>query len=55
MVRRLRHSRVVFARVKEHRTDKGAGGGGRLEFGRFRESVEQAMKDAGWTFVFDVA
>ncbi len=42
-------------RVKETRTDKGVGGGGRLEFGKLRESVEQAVKDAGWDFVFEVA
>jgi hypothetical protein len=43
------------ARVKETRVDKGVGGGGRLEFGKFREEVEQAVKDAGWEFVVEVA
>lgn len=42
------------ARVKETREDRSVGGGGRLEFGKFRESVEQAVKDAGWEFVYDV-
>jgi hypothetical protein len=40
--------------VKESRVDKSVGGGGRLEFGKFRESVEQAVKDAGWGFVLEV-
>ena len=42
------------ARVKETRVDKGVGGGGTLQFGKFRESVEQAVKDAGWEFGFEV-
>ena len=42
------------ARVKETRMDKGVGGGGILEFGAFRESVEQAVKDAGWEFLYEV-
>jgi hypothetical protein len=42
------------ARVNQSRVDKGVGGGGVLEFGRFRESVEQAVKDAGWGFVYEV-
>ena len=42
------------ARVKETRVDKGIGGGGILEFGTFRESVEQAVKDAGWDFLYEV-
>ena len=42
-------------RVNQSRVDKGVGGGGVLEFGTFRESVEQAVKDAGWQFVFEVA
>ena len=42
------------ARVKETRVDKGIGGGGSLEFGTFRESVEQAVKDAGWDFLYEV-
>lgn len=41
-------------RVNATRVDKGVGGGGRLEFGKFREEVEQAVKDAGWEFVFEV-
>jgi hypothetical protein len=43
------------SRVNKTRVDKGVGEGGRLEFGKFRESVEQAVKDAGWGFVFEVA
>jgi hypothetical protein len=43
------------ARVKATRVDKGVGGGGILEFGAFRESVEQAVKDAGWEFLYEVA
>jgi len=41
------------ARVKETRVDKSADGGGILEFGRFRESVELVVKDAGWGFVYE--
>ncbi len=41
-------------RVTSTRTDKAVGGGGRLEFGRFREAVEQATREAGWSFVYDV-
>lgn len=40
------------ARIKETRVDTGLGGGGKLEFGRFRERIEQAVKDAGWDFVY---
>ncbi len=40
-------------RVKETRTDKGVGGGGVLEFGKFREAVERAVNDAGWRFVLE--
>ena len=43
------------AHVKETRVDKGIGGGGILEFGAFRESVEQAVKEAGWEFLYEVA
>jgi hypothetical protein len=43
------------ARVKATRVDKGVGGGGILEFGAFRESVEQAVKEAGWEFLYEVA
>ncbi len=42
-------------RVNQSRVDKGVGGGGVLQFGKFRESVEQAVEDAGWEFVFEVA
>jgi len=42
------------SRVNATRVDKSVGGGWRLEFGKFRESVEQAVKDAGWEFVFEV-
>jgi hypothetical protein len=42
------------ARVKQTRVDTTAGGGGVLEFGRFRESVEQSVKDAGWAFLYEV-
>jgi hypothetical protein len=42
-------------RVKQTRVDRGVGGGGRLEFGAFRDSVEQAVQDAGWEFVYEVA
>ncbi len=38
------------ARVKETRVDKGLGGSGILEFGKFREEVEQA----GWEFLYEV-
>jgi hypothetical protein len=41
-------------RVNATRVDKSVGGGGILEFGKFREEVEQAVKDAGWEFVFEV-
>jgi hypothetical protein len=42
------------ARVSTTRTDKSPGGGGTLAFGRFRESVERAVQDAGWKFLFEV-
>jgi len=42
------------ARVKATRVDKGVGGGGILEFGTFRESVERTVKDAGWEFLYEV-
>lgn len=41
-------------RVTSTRTDKAVGGGGRMEFGRFRDAVEQATREAGWSFVYDV-
>jgi len=44
----------VGARVKATRVDKGVGGGGVLEFGAFRESVERTVNDAGWTFLYEV-
>jgi hypothetical protein len=42
------------SRVTSTRTDKAIGGGGRLEFGRFRDAVEEASRQAGWSFVYDV-
>lgn len=42
------------SRVKATRVDKGVGGGGVLEFGKFRESFERAVQDAGWRFVYEV-
>ncbi len=42
------------AQVKTTRVDKGVGGGGVLEFGTFRESVERTVKDAGWDFLYEV-
>ena len=50
----IRTTSQYGSRVNATRVDKGVGGGGRLEFGKFRESVEQAVKDAGWGFVFEV-
>lgn len=41
-------------RVTSTRTDTAVGGGGRLEFGRFRDAVDQTTRDAGWRFVVDV-
>jgi hypothetical protein len=41
-------------RVKQTRTDTSLGGGGRLEFGKFREQIEQAARDVGWGFVYEV-
>jgi hypothetical protein len=43
------------SRVNTSRTDKGVGGGGTLEFGKFREEFERAVQDAGWKFVYDIA
>lgn len=40
--------------VTSKRTDKAVGGGGRLEFGKFRDAVGQTTRDAGWRFVYDV-
>lgn len=42
------------SRVTSTRSETSPGGGGRLEFGRFRDAVAQATRDAGWTFVYDV-
>lgn len=41
-------------RVTSTRTDTSVGGGGRLEFGKFREELAKVTRDAGWTFVYDV-
>ncbi|MGB8853536.1 MAG: hypothetical protein WCC69_08230 [Pirellulales bacterium] len=43
------------SRVNSTRTDAGAGGGGTLEFGKFREDFERAVQDAGWKFVYKIA
>lgn len=43
------------SRVSTTRTDAGVGGGGKLEFGKFREELEQAVRDAGWKFVYEIA
>lgn len=42
------------ARVTSTRVDKSVGGGGRLEFGRFRDAVAQVTQDAGWAYVYEV-
>lgn len=42
------------SRVKETRVQKSVGGGGTLDFGAFRESVERTVKDAGWEFLYEV-
>jgi hypothetical protein len=42
------------SRVTSTRADQAIGGGGRLEFGKFRDAVEQASREAGWSFVYDV-
>jgi len=39
------------SRVNTTRTDTGVGGGGKLEFGKFREDFERAVQGAGWEFV----
>lgn len=41
-------------RVTSTRTEKAVWGGGRLEFGRFREDVEKLVIESGWKFVFEV-
>jgi len=43
------------SRVNTTRTDTGVGGGGRLEFGKFREDFERTVQDAGWKFVYEIA
>ncbi|MFM8495127.1 MAG: hypothetical protein ACKOEM_06320 [Planctomycetia bacterium] len=43
------------SRVNTNRTDTGVGGGGTLEFGKFREDFERAVQDAGWKFVYEIA
>ncbi|MFM8434348.1 MAG: hypothetical protein ACKOBP_03260 [Planctomycetia bacterium] len=43
------------SRVNTTRKDTGVGGGGKLEFGRFREDFERAVQDAGWKFVYEIA
>ena len=42
-------------RVRQTRSDTSLGGGGRLEFGKFREQIEQAARDFGWGFVNEIA
>lgn len=41
-------------RVASTRTDTAVGGGGRLEFGKFRDAVDQTTRDAGWRVVIDL-
>ena len=43
------------SRVNTYRTETGVGGGGTLEFGKFREDFERAVQDAGWKFVYEIA
>ena len=43
------------SRVNTTRQDAGVGGGGRLEFGKFREDFEQAVQNAGWKFIYEIA
>ena len=42
------------SRVKETRVDKSVGGGGKLEFGKFREDFEWAVQGAGWEFEYEI-
>lgn len=42
------------SRVTSSRTNKAIGGGGRLEFRKFRDAVDQTTRDAGWSFVYEV-
>jgi hypothetical protein len=44
----------VGSRVTVNRIDRGIGGGGELAFGAFRERCERAVREAGWTFVYEV-
>ena len=41
------------SRVTSTRADQGIWGGGRLEFGKFRDAVDQATREAGWNFVYE--
>ncbi len=43
------------SRVNTTRTDTGVGGGGKLEFGTFRDDFGRAVQDAGWKFVSEIA
>lgn len=40
-------------RVSVSRTDRSVGGGGTLEYGRLREAMEIAVREAGWQFAFE--
>lgn len=42
------------SRVRQARTDKAVGGGGRLDFGQFREDVEKVANESGWKFVHEL-
>jgi len=42
------------SRLSSIRTDKAVEGGGRLEFGRFREDIEKVAKESGWKFVHEL-
>ena len=35
------------------RTDTSPAGGGKVDYGQVRDAVEQAVKNAGWTFHFE--
>ena len=43
------------SRVNTTRKDAGVGGGGELEFGKFREDFERAVQNAGWKFIYEIA
>ena len=45
----------VGSRVNTTRKDAGVGGGGRLEFGKFRDDFERAVQNAGWKFIYEIA